>query len=177
MGHDAPPLSAPEGEDGAHVPPRERSEQAPRAGRANPAGEARKPRERSEHAPTPQAASLAGGRVLLVDDNAGTAVVLSGALQDAGAAVDVCRSADAAVAQAVRRLPAVVVIHLPLPKDAAAALSRRLRRQEALAGVRVVVLSGEEHPDEATVEAADALQTRPFSPPRLVADVARLMHS
>lgn len=118
---------------------------------------------------------LAGLRILVVDDNSGTATLLAGALQDAGAGVDVSRGADAASAQAARRPPALVVIHLPLPKDAALNLARRLRRQPSLADVPIAILAGEEGVDDATAEAADILQTRPMSPSRLVDDVARLM--
>ena len=120
---------------------------------------------------------LTGRRILIVDDNIGTATLLAGAFQDAGAQVDVSRSADAAVAQAARRPPAVVVIHVPLPKDAAANLSRRLRRQPPLADVAVAILAGDDGVDDDTAGAADILQTRPMSPPRLVDDVARLMQS
>lgn len=118
---------------------------------------------------------LAGRRILVVDDNSGTATLLAGAFQDAGATVDVSRGADAASAQAARRAPALVVIHLPLPKDAAANLASRLRRQPSLADVPIAILAGEEGVDDATTEAADILQTRPMSPGRLVDDVARLM--
>jgi DNA-binding response OmpR family regulator len=121
-------------------------------------------------------ALLGGRRVLVVDDNAGTATLVAGALLDAGAAVDVVRSADAAVAQAARRNPGAIVIHLPVPKDAAAALGQRLRGHPVLAGTRLVILSGEDRVDDASAELADAVQARPISMPRLVADVARLMH-
>jgi DNA-binding response OmpR family regulator len=118
---------------------------------------------------------LSGRRILVVDDNAGIATLIAGLLQDAGAAVDVCRSADAAVAQAVRRVPALAVIHLPLPKDAAAALSQRLRRNAALSGIRTIILSGEEGNDIEAAESADAVHPRPISPQRLMEDVARLL--
>ena len=118
---------------------------------------------------------MSGQRILLVDDNAGIATLIAGMLQDAGATVDICRSADAAVAQAVRRVPALAILHLPLPKDGAAALSQRLRRHADLAGIRVIILSGE---DGAAIEAddtADAVHPRPISPQRLMDDVTRLL--
>jgi DNA-binding response OmpR family regulator len=118
---------------------------------------------------------LSGQRVLLVDDNAGIATLIAGMLQDAGATVDVCRSADAAVAQAVRRVPGLAILHLPLPKDGAAALSQRLRRHAELAGIRVIILSGEEGTAIEAADVADAVHPRPISPQRLMEDVARLL--
>lgn len=120
---------------------------------------------------------FSGRRILLIDDNPGISTLLSGMLQDAGAAVDVTRSPDAAVAQAVRRPPALAVIHLPLPKDAAAQLTQRLRRHEALATLPVIVLSGEDRIDPDAAELADVVQPRPISPERLMDDVARLLQS
>jgi DNA-binding response OmpR family regulator len=119
---------------------------------------------------------LSGKRLLLVDDNAGIATLLAGMLQDAGATVDVSRSADAAVAQAIRREPELAIIHLPLPKDAATALSQRLRQHNALGGIRVIILSGEEGLATEAADAADAVHPRPISPQRLMEDVARLLH-
>ena len=118
---------------------------------------------------------LSGRRILLIDDNVGIATLITGLLQDAGATVDVSRSADAAVAQAIRRVPALAVIHLPLPKDAALALSQRLKGQTALAGLRTIILSGEEGSAIEAADAADAVHPRPISPQRLLDDVARLL--
>lgn len=118
---------------------------------------------------------MSGRRILLVDDNAGIATLIAGMLQDIGATVDICRSADAAVAQAARRVPALAILHLPLPKDGAAALSQRLRRHADLAGIRVIILSGEEGAAVEAAEAADAIHPRPISPQRLLEDVTRLL--
>jgi DNA-binding response OmpR family regulator len=140
--------------------------------------------DRREAAPEGTAASdaasssdlpFSGRRILLVDDNAGISTLVAGLLQDAGATVDVSRSADAAVAQAVRRQPALAVIHLPLPKDGAAALSLRLRRQPALTSLPIMILSGEDGPDQETLEAADIVQPRPISPQRILEGVAQLL--
>lgn len=118
---------------------------------------------------------MSGHRILLVDDNAGIATLIAGMLQDAGATVDICRSADAAVAQAVRRIPALAILHLPLPKDGAAALSQRLRRHADLSGIRVIILSGEEGTAIEAADVADVVHPRPISPQRLMEDVARLL--
>ncbi len=120
---------------------------------------------------------LSGKRILVVDDNPGIATLLAGQLQDAGATVDVCRSADASVAQAIRRVPALAIIHLPLPKDGAAALSQRLRQHAALPGIRVIILSGEEGLNTEAADAADAVHPRPISPQRLLEDVTRLLQA
>jgi CheY-like chemotaxis protein len=159
-----------------------------RAGRARgPAVRPReappRPREADPDSPVAPGAETAdrsalpffGRRVLLVDDNAGIAALLAGLLFDAGATVDVCRSPDAAVAQAARRRPDVVVVHLPLPKDAATSLTQRLRHHPALAGVRVIILSGEDSMHGEGAEEADAVHPRPISPQRLLDDVARLL--
>ena len=111
---------------------------------------------------------LSGQRVLLVDDDAGIATLVAGALTDAGAAVELARSADAAIAQASRRPPSAMVIHLPLPRDAAAALGRRVRGHDALGAIRLIILSGEDAVDEAAVAVADVVQPRPISIQRIV---------
>ena len=119
---------------------------------------------------------LAGVRVMVVDDLAGTATLIAGALEDAGAMVDVTRAADTAIAQARRHHPSAIIVHLPLPKDGAAALCRRIRADNALAATVLAILSGEDVVDEASAAVADIVQSRPMALGRLVADVARLLH-
>lgn len=126
--------------------------------------------------PTPSGAGgLSGMRFLIVDDNVGTATLLSGVLRDAGGTVDVLHSIDAAVVQAGRKRPAAVVVHLPAPRDAADAITQRLRKNDALAGTRIVVIASEVGAGTEALAGADLVLPRPFSPEHVLDAVGRLV--
>ncbi|MCL4541692.1 MAG: hypothetical protein M1396_05070 [Chloroflexi bacterium] len=105
----------------------------------------------------------------------GTAVLIAGIFRDEGAVVDVSHSAEAARAQALRRRPTAIILHLGAPRDAALVLTERLRQLEVLSKTRIIVLSWESDAKATAVHGADVVLYRPFSPERVRDELLRLL--
>ncbi len=112
--------------------------------------------------------------MLVVDDNAGTAVLIGGALADAGARVESTRSPESGVNLAVKLTPHAIVIHLPTPLDGAALLAVRLKSHPVLAATPIIALIGRDQIDPETAAVVTEVLPRPFSPELVVARVGAL---
>jgi CheY-like chemotaxis protein len=81
-------------------------------------------------------------RVLLVDDNADAAELLADALRAAGHEVEVANDPVAALETADRFHPEVAILDIGLPVMDGYELAARLRARPALAGCRLIALTG-----------------------------------
>ena len=95
---------------------------------------------RQEAAP-PLAATLAGMRVLLVDDNATNRIVLSRMFAGWGMQVTALASAAEALASLAQALPALIVLDAHMPEMDGFTLAARLRDDPRVAAVPKIMLS------------------------------------
>ncbi len=95
------------------------------------------------------------GKVLVVDDNVDAGDLLHLALSDQGYECAVASDPFDALALATRDVPDVAVIDIGMPGMDGYELARRMRSDPALAGVRLIALTGFGQPsDRARSEAA-----------------------
>jgi CheY-like chemotaxis protein len=80
--------------------------------------------------------------VLIVDDNVDAARTLAEALGGWGHDVHLAHDGPAAVEQALRLRPEVVLLDIGLPRLDGYAVAERLRAEPALPGVLLIALSG-----------------------------------
>ena len=117
-------------------------------------------------------------RVLVVEDNPGTAELLTAVLEEDGYDVEAALTGEEALARVAASHPAVICLDISLAGtlDGWEVLTR-LKDAPDTAGIPVLVCSGGERKDRAaTLGAADFL-TKPFSRERLLESVARLVPS
>lgn len=103
-------------------------------------------------------------RLLIVDDNADAAMMLSMALRHFGHHIETAHSGTDALAAAVRFVPDVVFLDLGMPRMNGFDVARRLRTLPSLARTRIVALTGRtDGASRAAAEAAgfDAYLTKP----------------
>jgi len=95
-------------------------------------------------APPPAAPTLPQGRsrILLVEDNRDAATALDEILRLWGHEVDVVHDGAAALEQARRREPEVVLLDIGLPGIDGYAVARALRRLPGLEQIRLIALTG-----------------------------------
>jgi signal transduction histidine kinase len=109
-----------------------------------PARRAPPPDARAPAAPPPTAPTLPRGlsRILLVEDNRDAATALNEILRRWGHEVDVVHDGAAALEQARRREPEVVLLDIGLPGMDGYAVARALRRLPGLEQIRLIALTG-----------------------------------
>ena len=123
--------------------------------------------------PAPQSA----GRVLIVEDEAGLAEVISLHLEAAGYETVVCHDGLAALYEVDRQAPNLVVLDLHVPQISGFRLIQLLKQRGGATRIPVVVttaLSFQEAED-AVRSGADDFMTKPFMPDELVTRVGRLL--
>jgi len=80
---------------------------------------------------------------LVIEDDADLAFIFAQALQEAGFDVGIIRAGDTAQARLAVETPDVVVLDLHLPHVSGAEILRQIRRDERLAGTRVIVATAD----------------------------------
>jgi DNA-binding response OmpR family regulator len=117
------------------------------------------------------------GRVMIVEDEAGLAEVLSLHLEAAGYETVVCHDGLAALYEVEREAPSLVVLDLHVPQISGFRLIQLLKQRGGQPRIPVVVttaLSFQEAED-AVRAGADDFMTKPFLPDELVNRVGRLL--
>jgi two-component system KDP operon response regulator KdpE len=109
--------------------------------------------------------------ILVVDDEPGIVRALSAALAARGHRVAVATTATAALAAAVERRPAVIILDLGLPDLDGIEVCRRLRQWSDVPIIVLTAEGAEMRKIEALDEGADDYVTKPFSTPELLARV------
>ena len=123
--------------------------------------------------------SLAGVRVLVVDDDGESCDVMQAALRMYGASVRVAMSADEAIEAAATFVPDVVLTDIAMPGRDGYSMLADLRAREAESGRRVPVAAVtafarlEDH-NRATTAGFDGYLTKPVDPLTLASTVATL---
>jgi signal transduction histidine kinase/CheY-like chemotaxis protein len=115
-------------------------------------------------------------RVLVVEDNTGTAELLRLQLADDGYDVEVALSGEEALARVVQSPPAVICLDIALPGtlDGWEVLTR-LKAAPETASIPVLICSGSEPMDRAAALGAADFLMKPFSRERLLEAVAGLV--
>lgn len=123
-------------------------------------------------------ASDVAQRVLIVEDNAGAAELLSGLLTEDGYDVEVASTGEQAFARIAQRPPAVICLDIGLPgKLDGWEVLTRLKASPGTAHIPVVVCTGSERQDRAAALGAADFLMKPFPPERLLETIARLVPS
>jgi two-component system cell cycle response regulator DivK len=119
--------------------------------------------------------SRASGRrtVLLVDDCRDTRELYAEYLELSGYGVKEASDGMAAVLEAARMLPDVVVLDMSMPGMAGDEVVRRLRADDRTRGIPVVMVSGYE-PDRIGRAGFDAFLPKPCDPERLISVIKDL---
>jgi two-component system cell cycle response regulator DivK len=116
-------------------------------------------------------------RVLLVEDNESSRVLLRRWLERAGHAVALAEDGVAAVAAARAGRPDLIIMDVGLPVMDGLAATRELRRSPETAGVRIVALTAHafaEDREQALDAGCDAFQAKPVDLTALRATIERL---
>jgi two-component system KDP operon response regulator KdpE len=108
-------------------------------------------------------------RILVCDDDGGTARTLRVILRDAGFRVQAAASANEALDAAPLRAPAAAIVELALPDAHGVDLCRQLREWSAIPLIVLSAIDEENHYKVRAVNAAaDDYVTKPFAPRELV---------
>jgi response regulator RpfG family c-di-GMP phosphodiesterase len=116
-------------------------------------------------------------RILLVDDEPALRELLRATLESVDVTVDEAGSALEAEARIRRRRPDVIVLDLRMPGMSGTELCARLRADERLRAIPVVLLTGADDEEVRAAKAAGAttIIRKPFSPLELLAIVERML--
>jgi adenylate cyclase len=142
-----------------------------------PAGEAAAPTPPPSPSagPTPDAApGLEGGRILVVDDDAGNRDLLARRLSGRGHTVDAVGGGVEALRRIEDEIPDVVLLDVVMPDLDGLAVLDSIRRHHSLARLPVVMatgLSASEDVTEALARGANDYVTKPFDMPVVMARV------
>ena len=103
-------------------------------------------------------------RILLVDDDADIAFLISEFLRRNGYEVSIARDGEEALEKLRVDVPDLIIADLTMPKMSGWHFTQRIRSEERLKGVPIIVLSGllESDSDPETFEAANAYISKPF---------------
>ncbi|MGI8424787.1 MAG: response regulator transcription factor [Chloroflexota bacterium] len=117
------------------------------------------------------------GRVLIVEDEAGLAEVLSLHLEAAGYETVVCHDGLAALYEVERQTPSLVLLDLHVPQISGFRLIQLLKQRGETARVPVVVITALSFPEaeDALRAGADDFIQKPFLPDEVVTRVGRLL--
>ena len=126
-------------------------------------------------------ADLTGPRhLLVVDDEPYIGLLLRPHLEELGFRVSLARTLDGARAALAASKGSVdgLLLDLHLPDGSGLDLLRELRSANATRRLPVVVITaeGEERVHDAARQLDAALMTKPFSPSKLMASIAQLLH-
>jgi diguanylate cyclase (GGDEF)-like protein len=115
-------------------------------------------------------------RVLIVDDDPGLRMLLRTTFEIIDIEVEEADSIETAEARLAAHLPDVLVLDVALPGRNGLEFCRRLRQDEAMARLPVVLLTGLGEVTESDAESAgaNALLRKPFSPLELLSTIERL---
>ena len=137
-----------------------------------------KPPAVASAAAQPRTLSAAGGRLLIVDDNADAAQTLALLLRETGYDVRLAGDAPAALAAMEQGASDAALLDIGLPGMDGYALARQLRADGRFRGLRLVALTGygREHDRSAALAAGfDEHLVKPVHPEALIAVIERLL--
>lgn len=128
--------------------------------------------------PVPRAMDGEKKLVLVVEDERDISDLVRFHLEQEGFAVAVAQDGEQALAMVRRERPALVILDLMLPGVPGLDVCRRLRSDDATAGLPIVILTAKAAESDRIVGlemGADDYLTKPFSPRELVARIRAVM--
>ena len=131
------------------------------------------------HPSTPNRETLAGKRILVVDDEEDARFFLSMVFQDAGATVLVASDGDEALAMAAKERPDLITLDLSMPGKDGVDTFAELRANPELADIPVCVVTG--HPEfrkviyNRTVPPPEGFMNKPVDEKNLLRNVRRIL--
>lgn len=126
------------------------------------------------------AATLAGRRILVVDDDEDVRAFLTAVLEDAGAEVFAVGDGDAALDAARVLHPDLITLDLSMPGKDGAEVLAGLRGDPAVCEIPVCIVTG--RPElrrliyDRPVAPPEGFEAKPIDPQRLLADLRRILH-
>jgi len=108
---------------------------------------------------------LTGKRVLVIDDDPSTRVLLSKVLEVNGAIMEEASSVKEGIEKIHERAPDVILLDLSMPEQNGYVFLETRRRDPKLRPIPVIVLSGTNHPklvSHALALGADHFREKPF---------------
>lgn len=119
------------------------------------------------------------GKILVVDDDRSTLLILSGRLVKEGFRVLTAANGEEAWALAARERPALVITDVLLPKMDGVSLCRKIKEDPELSATRVIlataVFKQAAFRTEARLSGADEFVEKPFDMERILARVKSLI--
>ena len=116
--------------------------------------------------------------VLIVDDEPAIVQLVRVTLESSRVRVLEASDGAAAIDRAIRLRPDLILLDVDLPDVSGLDVCRRLKREEAMAQTKIVMLTAAAQQDDVArgfAAGADQYLTKPFSPVRLLALVEQLM--
>ena len=119
--------------------------------------------------------------ILVVDDEPDVVTYLSAVLRDAGYDTMEAGDGEAAMAQLARRRPDLITLDITMPEMTGVKTYRRLKEDEALRAIPVVIVTGVAHDFQqfistrAQVPPPEGYLEKPVEPEQLLAEVRRLV--
>ena len=117
-------------------------------------------------------------KVLIADDEPNIVISLEYLMKREGHAVIVARDGEQALELIRAERPALVLLDVMMPKRSGVEVCQALRADEALAGVKVLMLTAKGRDTDVALGlgvGADAYMTKPFSTRELAAKVRELL--
>jgi CheY-like chemotaxis protein len=121
---------------------------------------------------------LRGARVLVVDDDADSRLMLATVLEQSGAVVATAESAAEAMSAFERDPPQVLISDIGMPDEDGFTLLKKLRALPCPQGFRAIALTGYERSSQSGREAAAGFQahlTKPVELTLMLATVVRML--
>jgi CheY-like chemotaxis protein len=128
--------------------------------------------------PLETAAGVDRKHVLIVDDYPDALDIWAIYLQAVGYQVSTAADGAAALEQAERRLPDLIVLDLDLPRISGYEVARRLRRNQATRNIPLIAATGYSHQRQLELARAsgfDRVVVKPLDPEMLVEEIERLL--
>ena len=116
--------------------------------------------------------------VLIVDDEPAIVQLVRVTVESSRVRVIEAADGAAAIDRAIRLRPDLILLDVDLPDVSGLDVCRRLKREEAMAQTKIVMLTAAAQQDDVArgfAAGADQYLTKPFSPVRLLALVEQLM--
>ena len=119
--------------------------------------------------------------ILVVDDEPDVVTYLSAVLRDAGYDTMEAGNGEAALEQVARRRPDLITLDITMPEMTGVKTYRRLKEDEALRTIPVVIVTGVTHDFQqfistrAQVTPPEGYLEKPVEPEQLLAEVRRLV--
>jgi len=123
-------------------------------------------------------AELRGARVLVVDDDADSRLMLATVLEQSGAVVATAENAAEAVSAFERDPPQVLISDIGMPDEDGFTLLKKLRALPCPQGFRAIALTGYERSSQSGPEAASGFHahlTKPVELTVMLATVVRML--